>query len=121
MATASAGSAMSNAMARSSAPGGSSAASWLASNDVMRLSPRAGVRPGALWLATASRQTRLQINALSFGSVVDHMNPWDVENILVPPVPDHDAATAEDAWDSFSNAEADLHEAVRYLQAFLSR
>ncbi len=93
---------------------------WLASNDVMRLSPRPGVRPGAIWLATATRQTRLQVNALSFGSVVDHMNPWDVENILVPPVPDDDAATAEDAWEHFSSAESDLHEAVRYLQAFLS-
>jgi hypothetical protein len=59
---------------------------WLASNDVMRLIPREGVRPGAVWLGVATPQVQAQIEALSFGSVVDHMNPWDVEAVLVPAI-----------------------------------
>jgi hypothetical protein len=49
----------------------------------MRLIPREGVRPGAVWLGVATPQVQAQIEALSFGSVVDHMNPWDVEAVLV--------------------------------------
>lgn len=92
---------------------------WLASNDVMRLRPRPGVAPGAVWLAVAARQSRLQINALSFGSVIDHMNPWDVEAIHVPVVPADLAAAAEAGWAAFSRAAqaatsvvAALNEAV---------
>ncbi len=92
---------------------------WLASNDVMRLTPRSGVRPGALWLAVAARQTQLQINALSFGSVIDHMNPWDVEQILVPQVSDEHAHAAEAAWARFSAAAVDMSAAVTLLETFL--
>jgi hypothetical protein len=93
---------------------------WLASNDVMRLTPRQGVRPGSLWLAVATALTRLQINALSFGSVVDHMNPWDVEAILVPPIATSDAIAAEKSWSRFSSAAADIAAAVEYLETFLA-
>jgi len=48
----------------------------------MRLIPREGVRPGAVWLAVAAPASQVQIKALSFGSVVDHMNPWDVETVM---------------------------------------
>ena len=92
---------------------------WLASNDVMRLRPRAGVSPGALWLATAARQTRLQINALSFGSVIDHMNPWDVEEVIVPGVPDSMARSAEHAWDRFAHAAELMDDTVTQLQHIL--
>ncbi|WP_460841376.1 restriction endonuclease subunit S domain-containing protein [Nocardioides marmoraquaticus] len=95
--------------------------SWLASNDVMRLVPRAGVDPAALWLAVASAESRLQINALSFGSVVDHMNPGDVENIWVPSVDPSDAASANDAWLRFGHAAVQMGEAVRILEGFLSQ
>jgi hypothetical protein len=46
---------------------------WLASDDVMRLRPLPGVKPAGLWLAVATPQAQVQIKALSFGSVVDHM------------------------------------------------
>lgn len=93
---------------------------WLASNDVMRLTPRDGVRPGSLWLAIAARQTRVQINALSFGSVIDHMNPWDVENIHVPVIEDGPAKEAEAAWELFAQAAADMDEAVTMLESHLA-
>ncbi|MET8230815.1 hypothetical protein ABZS77_09080 [Micromonospora sp. NPDC005298] len=93
---------------------------WLASNDVMRLNPRPGVRPGALWLALAARQTRMQINALSFGSVIDHMNPWDVESLFVPRVEEADALEAEAGWRAFSQGAADTSAAVTLLEATLN-
>jgi hypothetical protein len=92
---------------------------WLASNDVMRLSPRPGVRPAALWLAVAAAQTQLQINALSFGSVVDHMNPWDVEALMLPPVGDDLAEEAEQAWEDFAAAGAGFARASQFLDSSL--
>lgn len=92
---------------------------WLASNDVMRLRPHAGVRPAALWLAVAAAQTRLQINALSFGSVVDHMNPWDVEDLMLPPVGDDLAEEAEHAWEDFAAAGAGFARASQLLDSAL--
>ncbi|SDU16801.1 restriction endonuclease subunit S domain-containing protein [Jiangella alkaliphila] len=94
-------------------------AGWLASNDVMRLEPRSGVRPGELWLAVYVRQTRLQINALSFGSVVDHMNPWDVEDLRVPVIDDGAAGEAEDAWARFAAAARDMRRAIAILEDHL--
>ena len=93
---------------------------WLASNDVMRLRPRAGVDAAGLWLAVASAEARLQLNALSFGSVVDHMNPGDVENIWVPQVDPADAVSAKDAWLRFSNAAVEMEHAVALLETFIS-
>lgn len=92
---------------------------WLASNDVMRLSPRAGVDPAGVWLAVASSEARVQINALSFGSVVDHMNPGDVEGIWVPRVDPADAAEAHDAWVRFSHAAMEMQHAVDLVETFI--
>jgi hypothetical protein len=79
---------------------------WLASNDVMRLTPRAGTRAAALWLAVASPQVQAQIKTLSFGSVIDHMNPWDVEEVLLPPVDSARARRVSDAWDKLAESNA---------------
>jgi len=95
-------------------------AGWLASNDVMRLTPRPGVNPAALWLAIAAGQTRLQINALSFGSVVDHMNPQDVESLILPPVDDDLAAATEQAWGDFATANSILNATVERLESALN-
>jgi hypothetical protein len=92
---------------------------WLASNDVMRLTPRSGVSPAGLWLAIVAGQTRLQINALSFGSVVDHMNPWDVEDLLLPPVDAGLIAEAERAWHDFSVGSSTLATSVALLESAL--
>jgi hypothetical protein len=92
---------------------------WLASNHVMRLTPRADVRPGALWLAITARQSRIQINALSFGSVVDQVNPGDVEDILLPHVDETASQKAEDAWQLFSEAASAMREAVSLLETAL--
>jgi hypothetical protein len=92
---------------------------WLASNHVMRLTPRAEVSPGALWLAITARQSRIQINALSFGSVVDQVNPGDVEDILLPHIDETAAQEAEDAWQLFSEAASAMREAVSLLETEL--
>lgn len=92
---------------------------WLASNDVMRLTPRPGIPAASLWLAIATPQVRMQINALSFGSVIDHMNPWDVEDIFVPMVDPELAAEAQDAWALFDKANERQREATSTLEAQL--
>ncbi|MDH6584661.1 hypothetical protein M2161_003767 [Streptomyces sp. SAI-133] len=92
---------------------------WLASNDVMRLVPRAGVSPGAVWLAIAARQSRIQINALSFGSVIDHLNPWDVEEIRVPQISEELAGRAESTWGLFARSRELMDEAVMTIESRL--
>ncbi|SEB45801.1 hypothetical protein SAMN04489727_1911 [Amycolatopsis tolypomycina] len=92
---------------------------WLASNDVMRLVPRRGVRPGAVWLAVATPQVQAQIKALSFGSVVDHMNPWDVEQVIVPDIEDPLAKKAESAWEDFARSTELIGQAVARLEQSL--
>lgn len=77
---------------------------WLASDHVMRLRPREGVLPGAVWLSISTRQARLQFNATSFGSVIDETRPEDVRRIYVPAVPDQLALQAEEAWTAFAQA-----------------
>jgi len=91
-------------------------AGWLASNHVMRLAPHEGVRPGALWLAIAARQSRAQINALSFGSVVDQINPGDIEEIILPPIDGAAAEEAEDAWELSAEAGSAMSRAISMLE-----
>jgi hypothetical protein len=95
-------------------------AGWLASNDVMRLRP-SGVDPVALWLAVATPHAQVQIKALSFGSVVDHMNPWDVEDIWLPPVSAEAVATAQQSWSELVQARKLNEEATALLEGLLSR
>lgn len=95
-------------------------AGFLASNDVMRLFPRDGVRPGAVWAVVADPRTQAQIKSLSFGSVIDHMNPWDVEALHVPTVDDATADTVEDAWQAFSDAAVLLNTATELIESLLA-
>jgi hypothetical protein len=99
---------------------GSDRSGWLASNDVMRLSPKEGVRPGALWLAVSSQQVRLQINALSFGSVIDHMNPWDVEDVILPRIGEDMAIEAESVWDQFEKGASLMGSAANKIEKQLT-
>jgi len=94
-------------------------ANWLASNDVMRLTPRNGIRPGALWLAFSSMHARAQVNALSFGSVIDHLNPQDVEGVVLPVIDDKDALDAEASWRAIAESAELLRDAVNMLEKFL--
>ena len=93
---------------------------WLASNHVMRLTPREGVRPGALWLAIAARRSRAQISALSFGSVVDQINPGDIDQIILPPVDGPAGKEAEDAWELFAEAASAMSRAVSLFEIQLT-
>ncbi|WP_448620065.1 hypothetical protein [Geodermatophilus sp. URMC 65] len=93
---------------------------WLASNDVMRLVPKPDQRPGALWLGVAAPRTQVQIKALSFGSVVDHMNPWDVQQIAIPAVSDDVATVVESAWDNYAAAVLSAADARLMVQDVLS-
>lgn len=92
---------------------------WLASEHIMRLIPRSGVSPAALWLAVAAKQSQLQINALSFGSVIDELTAEAVESLILPPVDDDLAADAEQAWADFSIASSTLASSVERLEEAL--
>lgn len=95
---------------------GSQRDGWLASEDVIRLEPKVGTRPGALWLATSTAQVQLQLKALTFGSVIDHLAAEDVDRIILPGIPDQLAERAEVAWRDFDEAEALSLIAARELE-----
>jgi hypothetical protein len=82
----------------------------------MRLVPHPGVHPGSLWLAVAAPESQVQIKSLSFGSVIDHMKPWDVETLRVPPVDDEMAGTVLSAWRSFADAAGLLARASELVE-----
>lgn len=92
---------------------------WLASNHVMRLIPKNGVSSGALWLAVASQQAQIQIRSLSFGSVVDQINPGDVGNVLLPEVSGEEGETAEEAWEIFAEAGRLARRAINEVEILL--
>jgi hypothetical protein len=82
----------------------------------MRLQPHGGVRPGQLWLAVAATQTQVQIKALSFGSVIDHMEPRDVAGVLLPAISEGQADRVEAAWAGFTSAQQHASAAVITLE-----
>lgn len=95
---------------------------WLASNDVMRLVPRPGISPGAVYAAFAVPAVQQQIEALPYGSVIDHLYPDDIEQVIVPQIPDDAAgavaAAAVEAAEALAgidntvaNLEVQIHEA----------
>ena len=93
---------------------------WLASNDVMRLRPNDPANAGALWLSFASSAAQTQVKALPFGSVVDHMNPEDVESIILPPLDQTLGAEVEHCWESLAQARHDIDHVVGTLERTLN-
>lgn len=89
---------------------------WLASNDVMRLTPRNGVRPGAVYLGLAAPAVQQQIEALPYGSVVDHIYPLDIERVTVPMIADDLATMAEDGAQEIESAVESIDRAVADLE-----
>jgi hypothetical protein len=87
----------------------------------MRLRPLPGVKPAGLWLAVATPQAQVQIKALSFGSVVDHMIASAVEGVWLPPVPPTAVAIAERAWADLVQARRLGSEAVALFEELLGR
>jgi hypothetical protein len=49
------------------------------------------------------------------------MNPWDVEDIWLPPVPAEAAATAKQAWAELVQARKANEKATALLQGLLNR
>ena len=92
---------------------------WLASNDVMRVTPREGVDPAWLWRAIASPQVQAQIGALPYGSVVDHTGPSDIEGVVLPPEDDGLDAVAAEGWNALESALAVRRSAVQDVEGWI--
>lgn len=98
----------------------SSRAGWLASNDVMRLTPGASVDPGWLWLALVCEPVQRQIAALPYGSVIDHTGPEDIQGLVwLPPIDATLGARARNAWQRFDDARRLRQEAASRVEAAL--
>ncbi|UKA69186.1 hypothetical protein LFT44_21915 (plasmid) [Arthrobacter sp. FW306-05-C] len=93
-----------------------SRAGWLANNHVMRIKCLPGTNPGSLFLAFSTRQAQLQVRALSCGSVVDAVYSGDVENIILPQIPEESGRAAFEAWENLDRANALQAEAIQLIQ-----
>lgn len=96
-------------------------ASWLANNHVMRVRPRADINAGWLYLAFAVPQVQSQVKACSCGSVVDAVNPGDLDRVVLPPVDDTRGAAALECWQNFGTANELESEAIARLEAAIQR
>ena len=93
---------------------------WLASNDVMRLTPHKDIDPGWLWLAMACEPVQRQVAALPYGSVIDHTGPDDIEHqVWLPPVDAELGARARRAWDAFDEAYELRSQAAEMIESLL--
>lgn len=90
---------------------------WLASGHVSRVVPRAGVSPGLLYLAMRTPQAQAQIKSLACGSVVDATYPEDVENVVLPLMPELPESDPMEPWRMFAEAQRLEERAVALLEA----
>ena len=91
-------------------------ADWLASHNVMRVRAKAGTSPGWLYLCFASAQVQAQIKASAFGSVIDVVDPANLNDVVVPPQDDQRGEEAFQCWRDFGSATAAEAEAVAMLE-----
>lgn len=89
---------------------------WLASNDVMRLVPRPGVSPGAIYAAFAVPAVQQQVEALPYGSVIDHLYPEDIGDVIVPAIDESVAASVTAASADAASAISGIEQIVRTLE-----
>lgn len=95
-------------------------AGWGASGHVHRVSPRAGVSAGLVYLACSCAPAQAQLKALATGSVVDALSGDDVASVMVP-YEDSAAAlklgnAAEQAWQFFADAITAEETAIAALE-----
>jgi hypothetical protein len=95
-------------------------AGWLANNHVMRVDPNPGVNSGWLYLAFATPQVQAQVKACSSGSVVDAVNPADLNRVVLPPVDTERGDEALRCWQDFSRAGVLEAEAVQQLETTIA-
>ena len=96
-------------------------AGWAASGHVHRVTPRAGINPGLVYLGCSCAPVQAQVKALATGSVVDALSDVDVASVVVP-FEDSPAAlklgkTAELAWKHFADAATSEEAAIAALEA----
>jgi hypothetical protein len=96
-------------------------AGWGASGHVHRVTPRAGINPGLVYLACSCAPVQAQLKALATGSVVDALSDTDVASVTVP-FEDSPAAlklgkAAELAWQHFADAATAEETAIAALEA----
>ena len=93
---------------------------WLASEHVMRLTPRPGVHAGWLYLALTLPHVQLQIRALARGSIVDTLYEEDIASVIVPPVDALPGQSAGTAWEDFATAHSLEQRATALFEAVLN-
>ncbi|MGV9919743.1 hypothetical protein ACWDUK_21470 [Streptomyces cellulosae] len=97
-------------------------ADWLASHNVMRVRPNPGTNPGWLYLAFATQHVQSQVKASAFGSVVDVVDPSNLNEVLLPPPDEERGDAALQCWRDLGSANALEAAAVNKVEAaILSR
>jgi hypothetical protein len=77
---------------------------WLASHNVMRVRPYRDTNPGWLYLAFATQHVQSQVKASAFGSVVDVVDPSNLNEVLLPPADEERGDAAFQCWRDLGSA-----------------
>lgn len=92
---------------------------WLASGHIGRVVAKKGISSGHLLLALRTPHAQVQIKALASGSVVDSTFPADMEQVVLPPLPDIPGKDVETLWDGFAEAQILEDQAVEIIERSL--
>lgn len=75
-----------------------------------------GINPGWPCLSFAVWQVQAKVKACSCGSVVDAVNPADLDQVILPPVDEERGNDAYRCWRDFATANALEAEAIGNLE-----
>lgn len=89
---------------------------WLASHNVMRVRPKDGVSPGWVYLCFATDHVQLQVKGSAFGSVIDVVDPANLDEVVLPPVDKELGDEAYKCWEDFALANALEAATVKQLE-----
>jgi hypothetical protein len=81
---------------------------WMASEHVMRVEPRPEAGSGYLYLALTSAWVQRQLKARATGSVIDALEPEEIEGVIIPWLPEAERLAlnqeAERCWKLISDS-----------------
>ncbi|GMO39755.1 hypothetical protein [Bradyrhizobium sp. TM233] len=95
---------------------------WMASEHVMRAFPKS-IGPGYLYLCLSSPWVQLQLKARATGSVIDALEPDEIEQVVVPMLPEKKRAALDRevvrCWNAISEGVSRSKETANRFERLL--
>lgn len=97
---------------------------WVASEHIMRATPQNGIGSGFLYLVLSSPWVQRQLKARATGSVIDALEPEEIDRVVIPMLGDGDRLELDQrvrsSWDKISASVATATATVRELDGWIA-